>query len=72
MAKMDDTTSVLFIIIFIIVALIFSHFMFAEKEVTVTTHGVQICNENYDCGEEDGISPEDFGAYCIIKDPDCQ
>lgn len=71
MAKKDDTISILFVIIFVIVAFMFSHFMFAEEEVTITTHGVQICGENYDCGNKDNVCPEDYGATCIIKDPDC-
>jgi len=73
MAKKDKGILVLYVIIFILLAFILSQFILVEKGgITVTTHGVEICNMNYDCGEEDKVCPEDYGATCVIKDPDCK
>ena len=37
----------------------------------VTGHGVIICGTNYPCGAQDNVCPEDYGAQCEQKDPDC-
>ncbi len=73
MAKKEDKILIWYVIIFIMIALIVANFMFLEGDVAdVTVKGVKICNKNYDCGELDRICPEDFGATCIVKDPDCR
>ena len=36
-----------------------------------TTGGVIICSEDYPCGDSDNVCPEDYGAECKVKDPDC-
>jgi len=72
MAKKEDKISIIYVIIFIIIALILSNFILEDREdATITAHGVRICDKNYDCGEADNICPEDYGAQCVIKDPDC-
>lgn len=73
MATKEDKIFIIYVIIFVIIAIILSNYMFLEKgPATVTTHGIEICNKNYECGSSDGICPEKFGATCIIKDPDCR
>ena len=42
-----------------------------EQDNQVTGHGVIICGTDYPCGAQDNVCPEDYGAECEQKDPDC-
>lgn len=35
-------------------------------------HGVFINGDCYDCGEDDFVCPETYGAICSVQDPDCE
>ncbi|MFH0874888.1 MAG: hypothetical protein V1859_03045, partial [archaeon] len=39
-------------------------------EVAIAVSGVTICGTNYNCGANDGICPEDYGANCCGSWPD--
>ena len=44
----------------------------AEEPVEKTTGGVIIYNTDFPCGNEDDVCPENYGAECKVKDPDCE
>lgn len=45
----------------------------AEEELAKkSTGGVIICGMDCPCGEADDVCPEDYGAECEVKDPDCE
>ena len=53
-------------VVLLVALLVFS--VFASGFV-FAVHGVKICGKNYDCGVDDGVCPEDYGADCSA-DPD--
>lgn len=44
----------------------------SEEPVEKTTGGVTIYNTDFPCGNADDVCPENYGAECKVKDPDCE
>nr|MCK4930143.1 hypothetical protein [Nanoarchaeota archaeon] len=44
----------------------------SEEPVGKASGGVIICGKDCPCGKVDNVCPEDYGADCKVKDPDCK
>jgi hypothetical protein len=61
-----------YLFLFLAVILIALILYKASAQTTPTNPGgVSICSIHYDCGQDDNVCPEDFGATCNFCDPDC-
>lgn len=59
-------------LLILVFVLIFVSVVYAQCPITPGRHGVEVEGICYDCGEVDGVCPEDFGVDCIVCDEDCE
>lgn len=63
------------VLLFVLCLLVTTSFVIAQDHPceagNESINGVYIGGECFNCGEEDGICPEDFGAICEVSDPEC-
>ncbi|MDD5177868.1 MAG: hypothetical protein PHT54_01125 [Candidatus Nanoarchaeia archaeon] len=75
MKKRSDKSSLIpiisIIVIIAVVAVVCVFLCDKTDSIEESTGGVIICGQDFKCGEDDGVCPEDFGAECKCDDVDC-
>jgi hypothetical protein len=59
------------IVIIAVVAVVCVFIGSKTESIEESTGGVIVCGQDFKCGEDDGVCPDDFGAVCKCDDPDC-